>query len=38
MKYDKPVEMYNRLLDGVGSGVVSGNAPGDPDVRKATPK
>ena len=38
-KYDRLIEMYNRLLDGAGNGVASGNPPEDPDAgSKTTPK
>ena len=38
-KCGRLIEMYNRLLDGAGNGVASGNPPEDPDAgSKTTPK
>ena len=35
-KYDKLIEMYNKLRDGAGSGAVSGNTPKDSDAGSGT--
>ena len=38
-KHDRLIEVYNRLLDGAGNDVVSGNPSEDPDAgSKTTPK